>query len=166
MTDPRLSAALRAGIAGERELLSAFLDNYRAIFREKVAGLSEADARRSPVPTGTSVGGLLKHLRWVEQAWFQRVLAGEPDLPDRPAAEYVPTAGDTVSALLAEYDAQCEVSRRIAAAHELSDTGTHPELGEVSLRWVYVHLIEETARHAGQADIIREQIDGVTGPEI
>lgn len=116
--------------------------------------------------TGTSIGGLLKHLRWMEQAWFQRVLADEPNLPDRPAGEFFPTNEDTVESLLAEYDAQCEISRRIAAAHELSDTGVHHNLGEVTLRWIYVHVIEETARHAGQADIIREQLDGVTGPEI
>ncbi|WP_410621991.1 DinB family protein [Amycolatopsis sp. cmx-8-4] len=166
MTDPHLDLAARAGVAGERELLSAFADNYRAIFRAKVSGLSEADARRSPVPTGTSIGGLLKHLRWMEQAWFQRVLAGETNLPDRPAGEFFPTAEDTVESLLAEYDAQCEISRRTAAAHELSDTGVHHNLGEVTLRWIYVHVIEETARHAGQADIIREQLDDVTGPEI
>ncbi|WP_326946208.1 DinB family protein [Amycolatopsis sp. NBC_01307] len=166
MTDPHLDLAARAGVADERALLSAFADNYRAIFRAKVSGLSEEDARRSPVPTGTSIGGLLKHLRWMEQAWFQRVLADEPNLPDRPAGEFFPTAEDTVESLLAEYDEQCETSRRIAAAHELSDTGVHHNLGEVTLRWIYVHVIEETARHAGQADIIREQLDGVTGPEI
>jgi hypothetical protein len=165
MTDLQPAAALRAGLAGERELLATFLDSYRAVFREKVSGLSEAEARQSPIPTGTSVGGLLKHLRWVERTWFQQVIAAEPNLPDRPLAEFVPAPEDTVSSLLSEYGAQCETSRKIAASRELSDTGIHQILGEVSLRWVYVHMIEETARHAGQAEIIREQIDGVTDPE-
>jgi hypothetical protein len=95
VTDTQLELAVRAGVAGERELLSAFADNYRAIFRAKVSGLSEADARRSPVPTGTSIDG---------------------NLPDRPAGEFFPTDDDTVESLLAEYDAQCEISRQIAAA--------------------------------------------------
>ena len=166
MTEAQPSPVLRAGLLGEREQLVTFLDNFRAVFRAKVIGLSEADARYSPVPTGTSVGGLLKHLRYVEQAWFEGVIEGRTDLPPRPEREFVPAPEDTVASLLAEYDAQCETSRKIAAAHELTDTGTHRLAGEVTLRWVYLHMIQETARHAGHADIIREQIDGMTGPDI
>jgi hypothetical protein len=59
----------------------------------------------------------------------------------------------------AAYEAQCAVSRSIAASHELTDTAPHPELGQVSLRWIYVHMIDETARHAGHADILREQLE-------
>ena len=155
-------------------MLAAFLDNYRAIIKAKAAALSETDARRSTVPTGTSIGGLIKHLRWVELNWFERVLAATPDteLPMPPWLHGDPNAGnemapeDTLAGLIAEYDAQCERSREIAAAHALTDTGTHDPLGDVSLRWIYLHMIEETARHAGHADIVREQLDGSVGPEI
>lgn len=169
-SDSDLTAAHRVLVADERASLAAFLDSYRAIMKAKVAGLSDADARRSFVPTGTSIGGLLKHLRWAEQLWFCRGIAGIPadQLPPRPTRdiEFRMTDGETVADLIADYDAQCAMSREIAATHELTDTFAHHRRGEVSLRWAYLHMIEETARHAGHADILREQIDGVTGPEI
>jgi hypothetical protein len=65
--------------------------------------------------------------------------------------------------LVARYDEQCARSREIAAKKQLDDIVPHPELGEVTMRWIVVHMIEETARHAGHADILREQIDGSTG---
>jgi hypothetical protein len=68
-----------------------------------------------------------------------------------------------VDGLIAQYDTQCNLSRQVAALYELADTAPHPKLGKVSLRWIYVHMIEETARHAGHADILREQIDGTVG---
>jgi hypothetical protein len=68
-----------------------------------------------------------------------------------------------VETLIAQYDEQCAVSRQTAAKYELDHVVPHPHLGEVSLRWIYVHMIEETARHAGHADILREQLDGTTG---
>jgi uncharacterized damage-inducible protein DinB len=173
-TDPALTAAVGVGIAEERLTLEAFLDNYRAVLKAKAAGLTEEQARFTSVPTGTSIGGLLKHLRWVEQGWFRHRVHGVPaaDLPtppwtdEDPDADFRLTDTDTLPDLIAAYDAQCEISRETAAAHDLTDTHDHPEMGEVSLRWVYLHMIEETARHAGQADILREQIDGTTGPEI
>jgi hypothetical protein len=71
--------------------------------------------------------------------------------------------GETVESLIVAYNAQCELSRETAARFGLDDVVPHPYLGEVSLRWILVHMIEETARHAGHADILREQIDGTTG---
>jgi uncharacterized damage-inducible protein DinB len=173
MTEP-LTLASRAGTADERGLLEAFLDNYRAVARAKLLGASESDARRRLVPSVTTLGGLVKHLRWVELSWFQVVLAGIPrtELPPVPWTDEDPDAdfrlepGETVEQLIAEYDAQCELSREVARAHELTDTGEHRVNGTVSLRWIYLHLIEETARHAGQMDILREQLDGAVGPEI
>lgn len=173
MTDA-LSKATRTTTAGERETLEAFLDTYRAILRRKLEGLSESDARRSTVPSGTTIGGLVKHLRWVEQGWIQRVLAGvpaeqlpaSPSTPDDLDGDLRMTPEDTVDGLLADYDAECERSRETAARFELDDIGRHPRRGDVSLRWIYTHLIEETARHAGHADILREQIDGSTGLDV
>ena len=80
-----------------------------------------------------------------------------------PDAEFRLEPGDTVERLLAEYQEACAASRATAAGHALDDVAPHLRMGEVSLRWIYVHLIEETARHAGHADILREQLDGTTG---
>jgi hypothetical protein len=80
-----------------------------------------------------------------------------------PNATFRIELGDTVEGLIADYDRQCELSRQVAAQHQLADTAPHPHLGKVSLRWIYVHMIDETARHAGHADILREQIDGTAG---
>jgi hypothetical protein len=82
---------------------------------------------------------------------------------DDPNATFRIEPEDTVEGLIADYDRQCELSRQIAAHNDLADTAPHPKLGKVSLRWIYVHMIEETARHAGHADVLREQIDGTVG---
>ena len=72
-------------------------------------------------------------------------------------------AGQTIAGAIAEFGSACAASRQIAANFALDQTVPHDQLGEVSLRWIYVHIIRELARHAGHADIIREQIDGATG---
>lgn len=165
-----LDAAELTRVAGEAEVLSAFLDYLRQALRHKVAGVSEPDARRRLVPSQTTLGGLLRHMAAVERVWFQRVLAGrspeeiDGEVTGGEESWQVPD-GLSVDDLLAEYDRACEESRRIAAAYRLDDTGRHRRLGEVSLRWIYVHMIEETGRHAGHADILREQIDGTTGDD-
>lgn len=156
----------RISTADEREMLAAFLDLYRDIVIRKVQGLSEQDARRRLVPSLTTAGGLVKHLRWVEVGWFHQVLEarlGDNQRPHERASEFQLEPAETVDLLVAEYRAACAESRRIAAAHALDDRAPHRRMGEVSLRWIYVHLIEETARHAGHLDILREQIDGTTG---
>lgn len=161
----------RVSTADERATLEAFLDLYRGTIKRKVRGVSEEDAVRRLVPSATTLAGIVKHLRWVELGWFQRVLAGRPpeDLPPVPWTDQDPDAdfrlepGETLARVIAEYDQECARSRAVAAEHSLDDTGTHRRLGQVSLRWIYVHMIEETARHAGHADILREQIDGTTG---
>jgi hypothetical protein len=161
----------RVSAAGERVILETFLDMYRDIVKAKVRGLSEEDAVRRLVPSATTLAGIVKHLRWVELNWFQRVLAGRPeeDFPPPPWTDEDPDGdfwlepGETVEQVIADYDAECERSRATAARHSLDDLGTHRRMGATSLRWIYVHMIEETARHAGHADILREQIDGTTG---
>jgi hypothetical protein len=166
-----LDPAERASTADERAMLQAFLDLYRETIKRKVGGVSEEDAVRRLVPSATTLAGIVKHLRWVELGWFQRVLAGRPpeDLPPVPWSDQDPDAdfrlepGETLAQVIAEYDQECARSRAVAAEHSLDDTGTHRRLGQVSLRWIYLHMIEETARHAGHADILREQTDGSTG---
>ncbi|MEV1290258.1 DinB family protein [Micromonospora sp. NPDC049679] len=163
--DPTVGV-VAARVGGERETLEAFLDFYRGVIVRKVRGVSDEDARRQRLPSQTTLAGVLKHLIVVEGNWFQRILAqrqvkvpgpGEPDwswqLADR----------DTVDSLIMEYEQACALSRELAAGFSLDHVVPHEWLGEVSLRWIYVHLIDEVARHAGHADILRELTDGETG---
>jgi hypothetical protein len=154
----------------ERPLLTTFLDFHRATVHRKVAGLSEQDAWRRFVPSLTSAAGVVKHLSYVEQSWFRTRLAGEPDLPvpwtdEHPDADFERADGETLDTVLALYAQQCERSREIAAGMQLADVAKAPRAdgGYATLRWVLVHMIEETARHNGHLDLIRELIDGQTG---
>jgi uncharacterized damage-inducible protein DinB len=154
----------------ERTLLTAFLDWHRATVRVKCEGLSEADAHRPVLPSSPlmTVAGLVSHLYWVERDWFERHFLGGPDggpwTAEDPDAE-MRVDGVPLARLLEEYDAQCARSREIVAGHDLDavekDGSTRG--GPVSLRWIVVHMIEETARHNGHLDAMRELLDGVTG---
>lgn len=147
---------------GERETLVAFLDYLREAVLVKASGLDDDALRRSLVPSGTCVLGLVKHLTMVEIVWFQWSFAGLD--VSIPAQELEP--GDTTESVVAGYREAIERNNAIVAAH--------PDLGELcvrkatapepmSLRWVLVHMVEETGRHAGHADILREQLDGQIG---
>ncbi|MFU8850020.1 DinB family protein [Micromonospora sp. SL1-18] len=165
--DPTLGPVL-ARTGDERAVLESFLDFHRAIVLRKVRGLSDADASQRLVPSLTTLAGLLKHLALVEQNWLARLFAPEPGdvyITSEAEAEasFTLDPADTVETLTAVYEAACARSRAIAARFDLDHVVPHPQLGEVSLRWVLVHLIEETARHAGHADILRELTDGETG---
>ncbi|MDR4533114.1 DinB family protein [Glutamicibacter sp. PS] len=154
--------------SSEREQLDTFLDYLREAVVRKARGLSEEDARSSPVPTGTSIGGLIKHLRWVELGGFARQIGQIPDeeLPTPPWTEADPEAdlrldpNERLEDVIAAYQAACERSREIAAQHSLDYA---PPGSEMTLRWMYLHVILETGRHAGHADILRELIDGTVG---
>lgn len=164
--DPPLAPDELVSTGGEREVLETFLDLYRAILMRKLAGLTEEQIRRRHLPSRTTLGGLVKHLARVEREWFQVVLAGTPE-DERELANagdgWTLGSADTLESLLAGYERACAASRQAAARFALDDLVPHPRMGEVSLRWIYVHLIEESARHAGHADILREQTDGATG---
>jgi len=157
----------------ERPILEGMLEWYRHELVRKVDGITEEQARARLVPSATTLGGLIKHMRWVELNWFERVLAGRPEesFPAAPWSDENPdgdmalTDDETLASVIADYWAQIAVSRDIAAGMDLDHDGTHRRIGAVSLRWVYVHLIEELARHAGHADILREQTDGFVGDE-
>jgi uncharacterized damage-inducible protein DinB len=164
--NPPLFRDERASTGTEREVLEAFLELYRGVIVVKVQGVSEEDARRRLVPSLSTLGGILKHLRWVEVGWFHLLLGDRTEDNLRPHDrdwEFTPEPAETLDVLVSDYQAACERSRTIAAAHQLDDHVAHKRMGEVSLRWIYVHLIEETARHAGHLDILREQLDGTTG---
>ncbi len=149
-------------LTGERETLLEFLDYLRESVILKVEDLDEDSARRSMVPTGTSLLGLVKHLTGVEVAWFQFAFAGlDPQIPPE-AIE----SNDTVATAVLSYRATAVANNTI-----VNDSNSLDQLcaralttpGPLSLRWLLVHMVEETARHAGHADILREQIDGQTG---
>lgn len=155
----------RAG--DERVSLMAFLNAQRAILLWKLNGLDKAQATQSEVPSGTSLLGLLKHMAWVELWWFVDYIGGEsPDYPwsdDDPDADFRVEDDETVASISQLYvDAVAEANTVIATADSLDVIGVKGRRDR-SLRWVLIHMIEETARHAGHADIIRELVDGSTG---
>jgi uncharacterized damage-inducible protein DinB len=163
------SSSALGGQAAERDLLSGYLDWYRAVVERKVADLSLEDASRIMTPTGLSPLGIVKHLGDVEQGWFRERFAGEDTntawSDDDPLAVFRIEPGETVASTVAFYRESTDHSRRIVAAASLDDAsaGESPFYGHVSLRWILVHMLEETARHAGHLDIMREEIDGKTG---
>jgi hypothetical protein len=156
-------------IAGEQEALTAWLDWHRAALLEKLDGLDDKQLRCPMVPSGTSLLGLVKHLTEIEQGWFVNEYAqlGEPPLfetDDDPEAGFRVEPDETTDSIVSGYLAMCERSRGIlAGAPSLDDTVPNAVRGRVDLRRIVIHMIEETARHNGHADIIRELIDGVTG---
>ena len=155
--------------ADERTTLEAHLDANRETVLRKCRGLSWEDATRRLGPTPTSVAGILKHLVNVERWWFRHMLAGQDGVPfdwtdESPDAEFELGPDDSLEGLLAAYVRACEESRGIAAGLALDDQCSRSwhGRGRPSLRWVYVHMIEELARHNGQLDIYRELLDGQT----
>lgn len=163
-TEPRGDLRPPSFNTNEKTTLLTFLDYLRESVAAKAAGLSETAARTAGVPSGTSILGLVKHLTAVEFNWFAHAYAGA-DAPLRDD-EARPADDETVESLLAAYRRAVEASNAIVDACEDLDRPGVRSLRETpppSMRWVLVHMIEETARHAGHADILREQIDGSVG---
>ena len=157
--------------ADERSTLEGWLDFHRATLALKCDGLDDQQAATAAVPPSAfTLTGLVQHLAEVERNWFRRVLAGEqapplfdPDAdPDGPDGGFELAEGATLAAALDTWRGEVDAARARCTDRALDDTG---RLGgqPVSLRWIYVHLIEEYARHNGHADLLRERIDGVTG---
>jgi len=156
----------------ERTVLTTMLDYVRDTVHVKCAGLTDEQARRAPLPGSplTTISSLVSHLRWVEYYWIRVVLLGEQDqapiTDDDPDAEMRLALSIPLARLLAEYRASCEQLRQLVAPLDL-DTASRGTMSwrtePVTLRWVLLHLIEETARHNGHIDVLREMADGVTG---
>jgi hypothetical protein len=155
--------------ASERDGLSEFLDKQRDILIRKIQGLTDEQARLAPTASSLSLLGILKHCALWERRWFQVVFAGRTipgDWPEtrRPLrVDFEVGPQDTVQHWLAFYHEQTAESRRIVAGSELDAPCALADAADHNLRWVLLHHIEEVARHAGHADIIRETIDGSTG---
>jgi uncharacterized damage-inducible protein DinB len=147
-------------------MLEGFLHFYRTVVVRKVEGLPRDLATR-PMPPGIlSALGVVKHLGWVERGWSRRAMAREeypvPWSEGDPDAELRIEDDETVDSVLAFYRAECQSADAIWAEHSLDDVADdHGRT--VSLRWILVHMIEETARHAGHLDLIVEALDGRTG---
>lgn len=157
--------------ADERVTLESWLDFHRATLAMKCEGLGDEQAAVAAVPpSGFTLTGLVQHLAEVERNWFRRVFAGEhaPPIHDPQADPSAPDGGfdlaegATLRDALATWQAEVDRARALCADHELTDTGRF--MGQdVNLRWIYVHMIEEYARHNGHADLLRECVDGTTG---
>lgn len=150
----------------ERETLQAFLDFQRGTMVWRLTGLTKEQALRQLVPSDNTLLGMLKHLAYVERSWFQSVMANRdvefPWTDDDPDAEWRIADDETVESVISFYRDECEAADLAVAPFDLGDVSLGGE-DDISLRWIMTHMIEETARHAGQADILRELTDGQTG---
>ncbi|WP_067434461.1 DinB family protein [Nocardioides jensenii] len=151
-------------VGPERAMLINMLDLNRESLIECVEGLTEEEARRRLVPSLTTPLALLKHVACAERSWFQRRVAALPDdqwdgYAHGDDASFEVAEDDTIGSLVADLRRAAERSREIADPLDLDFTTEHPAYGDVSLRWIYLHMIREVARHAGHADILREQIE-------
>jgi uncharacterized damage-inducible protein DinB len=142
----------------DRQILMSLLQYQRESLVRKVSGLSTAAACQSPVASGTTLLWLIDHLAYAEHLWVMHRFAGG-DKPTPIATE------QTIDSALTNYrDSWAAVDAVIAATGSLDTQSAIPDdRGHVTLRWIMAHLLEETARHAGHADILRELIDGATG---
>jgi uncharacterized damage-inducible protein DinB len=157
--------------ADERTTLESWLDFHRATLEMKCENLDDTQAGTSSVPpSGLTLTGLVQHMAEVERNWFRRVLAGEdaPPIHDPRADPRGPDGGfdlaadATLRAALATWQTEIARARENCASSALADTGRFMDT-DVNLRWIYVHMIEEYARHNGHADLLRERVDGTTG---
>jgi Protein of unknown function (DUF664) len=152
---------------GEKESLHVSLDRHRDAVLWKLEGLDDASLRRAMTPSGTNLLGLVKHLASVEYGWFcdtfGRASESLPFDEADPEADLRVRPHETTEDILAFYGRARAAADRVIDELDLEDTGTAWFGDAVSLRWVLIHMVEETARHAGHVDIVRELIDGLTG---
>lgn len=155
-------------IAKEREMLDAWLDYHRATLLWKCDGLTDEQLKtRSAPPSVLSLLGLVRHMAEVERGWF-RDFAGDDTTEiycteDDPDADFEAIDTADATADLATLRAEMAACRALIAGHDLDESYTNSRSRTISLRWIYVHMIEEYARHNGHADLLREKIDGATG---
>ncbi|HKX68814.1 MAG TPA: DinB family protein [Intrasporangium sp.] len=145
-----------------RPQLEMFLDEHRAALNRCLDGLTEEEARRSLVPSRTTLLGLVKHATFVEGVWFDEAITrrsrSEIGIPASPDASFILDPEDTIETIRASHQRACAASREATATLALEDIITGNRRGPLPLRWVYLHMIGELAQHCGHADILREQV--------
>ena len=159
--------------AGERDMLTGWLDYHRATLLWKCEGLTDEQLReRSVPPSGLCLLGLVRHLTECERGWFRQVLLGEdvPGLywtPENPDGDFNDTGSADGATVLRTWEQACDAAREAVASVDDLDAPSKKADGQTgepfSLRWILTHMIEEYARHNGHADLLRERIDGATG---
>jgi len=154
----------------ERSQLESWLDFYRSTLLLKCAGLSvEQLSTRAVASSELTLLGILRHMTFVEQAWFEEVFAGRTIVDyykrdDDQMADFRDLTSAPLDEVVDLFERACAESRRVASGHELDEMALVVSRGrQVDLRWIHVHMIEEYARHCGHADLLRELIDGTTG---
>ncbi|MBE8472384.1 DinB family protein [Streptomyces justiciae] len=155
----------------ERTQLTTFLDYTRATALAKCEDVSAENAVKAPLPGSPlmTLSGLINHLRWVEYWWFEAVFLGEegevPWTDEDPDREMRIAVDMPLADVLRDYEEQSARYRELVATNDLDTQAKRPirDGRHVDLRWILLHLIEETARHNGHLDIVRELVDGKTG---
>ena len=145
-----------------RVQFEAFLDEHRRGLHDCLDGLTEEEARRSLVPSRTTLLGLVKHATFVEKVWFDEAITcrsrAEIGIPATPDGSFVLDDGDTIESIRRAHGAACDASRRATADLSVDDVLRGNRRGPLPLRWVYLHMLRELAQHCGHADILREQL--------
>lgn len=140
----------------------SFLDELRSALYDCLDGLTEEQARRSLVPSRTTLLGLVKHAVFIEKVWFDEAVTcrsrAEIGIPETPDESFVLTTDDTIDSLRRAHAEACAASRRATANMSLDDMLPGNRRGPLALRLVYIHMLRELAQHCGHADILREQI--------
>ena len=169
-TAPEVTRTEPPNVAGERQALQGWLDYHRQTLVWKCAGLTGEQLVMRPVHSSTlSLLGLVRHMAEVEQSWFRRRLGGQQDIgflycsDEYPDGDFDLTDASSAEADFAAFAAVCADADEAARDRSLEDTFVSRRGEMLDLRWLYLHMIEEYARHNGHADLIRELIDGVTG---
>ena len=145
-----------------RTQFEVFLDEHRRELHGCLDGLTEEQARRSLVPSRTTLLGLVKHAAFVEKVWFDEAVTGRPraeiGIPAISDEPFILHDSDTIATVQQAHREACESSRHATSSLGLDDKVYGYRLGPLPLRWVYLHVLRELAQHCGHADIIREQI--------
>ena len=145
-----------------RAQFEVFLDEHRSELNGCLDGLSEEQARRSLVPSRTTLLGLVKHATFVEKVWFDEAVTcrsrAEIGIPATPDESFILQDNDTIATVRRAHREACESSRGATSALGLDDMVHGNRRGPLPLRWVYLHVLRELAQHCGHADILREQL--------
>ncbi len=168
-TAPEVTQEPRLGTGSERELLDYWLDQHRRTLLWKCSGLTAEQLKTASNPPSTlTLLGLVRHLADCERWWFSHHAAGRPLVElyctdDEPDADFDGVPDADAAADFQTFLAECQASRDATADLPLEDEVRAPSGRTISVRWIFLHMLEEYARHNGHADFLRERLDGTTG---